>query len=422
MRKDNREDWTKRGGDYCYFLLHKVNKDTNDAINQLAVKLRIRPDNFGYAGMKDRRAWTTQWVSLRKMEPCNVLRVGRSVHGVYVGNFRYAKTSLKLGMLRGNQFRIALRNASGTDEEMEQAMTSLRDNGFINYYGLQRFGTVVSTPTHEIGKYLLQGTSTIIITTILSIFCVIFSFNFIYCSDIFINLAGKWNEAIELILRPRPDEWDKDLAEARQIYADTKDPHAAYAKIKRLDKLEARLLKGLEISGNNNPQGAFDYIPRNIRLMYVHAYQSYVWNHVVSRRIREFGTNVIVGDLVYDKQNCKENVADEIIDDSSLHDNDDVKNEMDVCTERKDDDLTSSKANEDNSKGSSDFPTVKVLTEEDLPNYTLVDVIMPQPGWKVKYPPYAKAWYDEFLVKDDLTTNLNKKNKYVLLLVNLILQ
>jgi tRNA pseudouridine13 synthase len=162
MRKDNREDWTKRGGDYCYFLLHKVNKDTNDAVNQLAVKLRIRPDNFGYAGMKDRRAWTTQWVSLKKMEPCNVLRAGRSVHGVYVGNFRYAKTSLKLGMLRGNQFRIALRNASGTDEEMEQAMTSLRDNGFINYYGLQRFGTVVSTPTHEIGKYLLQGTIIIV--------------------------------------------------------------------------------------------------------------------------------------------------------------------------------------------------------------------------------------------------------------------
>jgi len=245
----------------------------------------------------------------------------------------------------------------------------------------------------------------------------------VYHNHICVNLTGKWNEAIELILRPRPDEWDKDLAEARQIYADTKDPHAAYAKIKRLDKLEARLLKGLQVSGNNNPQGAFDYIPRNIRLMYVHAYQSYVWNHVVSRRIREFGTNVIVGDLVYDQQNCKENVADEIIDDSSLHDNDDIKNEIDVvCTERKDDDLASSKANEDNSKGSPDFPVIKVLTEEDLPNYSLVDVIMPQPGWKVKYPAYAKAWYDEFLVKDDLTTNLNKKNKYVVLLVNLILQ
>ncbi|EZA62378.1 hypothetical protein DMN91_010734 [Ooceraea biroi] len=377
VRRSNREDWTKRGGDYCHFLLHKVNKDTNDAVNQLAVKLRMRPDNFGYAGMKDRRAWTTQRVSLRKVDACSVLNAARNVHGVYVGNFRYAKSSLKLGMLRGNQFRIALRNASGTDEEIERAMTSLRDNGFINYYGLQRFGTVASIPTHEIGKHLLQG---------------------------------KWNAAIELILRPRPGEGDSELTEARQIYADTKDPQAAYAKIKRLDKLEARLLKGLQVSGDNNPQGALDFIPRNIRLMYVHAYQSLVWNHIVSRRIKEFGTNVIVGDLVYDERDCKKDAeTDEITDDCLLHDNDDIKDE----TDEKDDDLPASKASEDNSKqqGPRGFPTVKILTEEDLPSYTLVDVVMPQPGWKVTYPPYAKAWYDEFLSKDDLPTNLKQKNK-----------
>jgi tRNA pseudouridine13 synthase len=34
-----------------------------------------------------------------------------------------------------------------------------------------------------------------------------------------------------------------------------------------------------------------------MRLMYVHAYQSYVWNRVVSRRIREFGLVPRPGDL-----------------------------------------------------------------------------------------------------------------------------
>ncbi len=33
-------------------------------------------------------------------------------------------------------------------------------------------------------------------------------------------------------------------------------------------------------------------IPRNTRMMYVHAYQSYVWNKVVSRRLRAFGQKV----------------------------------------------------------------------------------------------------------------------------------
>lgn len=157
MCRDNRIDWKRRGGDYCHFLLHKVNMDTMDALNQLAASLRIRPDNFSYAGTKDRRAWTTQWVSLRKVDSRDILRTGKTIHGIYVGNFKYAKDSLKLGMLHGNQFRIALRNVHGSDEEVERAMTSLRDNGFINYYGLQRFGTVAAIPTHEIGKRLLQG-------------------------------------------------------------------------------------------------------------------------------------------------------------------------------------------------------------------------------------------------------------------------
>ncbi|EFN64086.1 Pseudouridylate synthase 7-like protein [Camponotus floridanus] len=375
VRKDNRINWKNRDGDYCHFLLHKVNMDTIDALNQLAINLRIQPNNFTYPGTKDRRAWTTQWVSLKRVDARDILRASKRTHGAYVGNFKYAKNSLKLGMLRGNQFKIALRNVCGTDEEIEQAMTSVRDNGFINYYGLQRFGTVASIPTHEIGKRLLQG---------------------------------KWHEAIELILKPRPGEQDKELAEARQIYAETKDAHTAYAKIKRIDKIEARLLKGLQVSGEKNPLGALDSIPRNIRLMYIHAYQSFVWNHIVSRRIKQFGTNVIVGDLVYDKQSCQENVTDEIMN-YPLNDGD-VRETDVISSEEINIDSEASKTNEE-SLEQNNFSVVKSLKEEDLPNYTLADVVMPQPGWKVTYPSYAKAWYGEFLAKDELTTDLKQNNK-----------
>lgn len=39
-------------------------------------------------------------------------------------------------------------------------------------------------------------------------------------------------------------------------------------------------------------------IPRNNRLMYIHSYQSYVWNNMVSKRIDEYGLKPVPGDLV----------------------------------------------------------------------------------------------------------------------------
>ena len=44
------------------------------------------------------------------------------------------------------------RNVTGSPEQIEQAMTSLQTHGFINYYGMQRFGTTC-VPTHHIGRW-----------------------------------------------------------------------------------------------------------------------------------------------------------------------------------------------------------------------------------------------------------------------------
>ncbi|KAI4489211.1 hypothetical protein M0804_004709 [Polistes exclamans] len=419
FRLDDRINWKKHGGDYCYFSLHKVNMDTMDALNQMAMILRTRPNNFSYAGTKDRRAWTTQWVSLKKTPPKKILRAGYAIRGAYVGNFKFEKVPLKLGMLRGNRFKIAIRNVIASNEEIEKAMISLRDRGFINYYGLQRFGTVAAIPTHEIGKKLLQG---------------------------------KWNEAIDLILKPREGEKDQGLAEGRKIYETTKDAHAAYNKIQRSDKIEATLLKGLAICTDKNPQGALDLLPRNIRLMYIHAYQSFIWNQIVSKRIKEFGTRPIVGDLVYQNKmedKCSEEHSEQLSQDNSedaILDNDETNNstkedqdEMVSETYEEDIENDGKESNNDikevtnateislkieeksdesstveNKEEQEDFchiPSVKILTEEDLPNYTLDDIIMPQPGWKVTYPPYAKPWFDEVLAKDGLTTDLRQNNK-----------
>ena len=45
----------------------------------------------------------------------------------------------------------AYRNVTGSDDMINQGLESLKEMGFINYYGMQRFGTT-SVPTHHIGK------------------------------------------------------------------------------------------------------------------------------------------------------------------------------------------------------------------------------------------------------------------------------
>lgn len=54
-----------------------------------------------------------------------------------------------LGQLAGNHFKIVLRNVSSTAENLQKATDALSSDGFINYFGMQRFGTT-NIPTYEV--------------------------------------------------------------------------------------------------------------------------------------------------------------------------------------------------------------------------------------------------------------------------------
>ena len=121
--------------------------------------LRLNPSTFCYAGVKDKRAVTTQWFSCRKVDP---VRLQQKINQTFknkilIGDVCFKDSNLELGQLKGNKFRIALRNVHSSNDLIERSALNLASNGFINYYGLQRFGKFKDAPSHLIGLKLLTG-------------------------------------------------------------------------------------------------------------------------------------------------------------------------------------------------------------------------------------------------------------------------
>ena len=148
--------------------MYKCNRDTINAVSAIGHKLNLSSKSFGYAGTKDRRGITTQWVTAWKMEPKRLLAACDGIPGIHVGNFSFVKEKLNLGDLSGNHFSIALRGLSADTEDINNAVKSLKQNGFLNYFGtvclfpielflgMQRFGTS-SVPTHAVGRAILSS-------------------------------------------------------------------------------------------------------------------------------------------------------------------------------------------------------------------------------------------------------------------------
>ncbi|XP_036183462.1 pseudouridylate synthase 7 homolog isoform X3 [Myotis myotis] len=303
LANPRKHSWPKSRGSYCHFVLYKENKDTMDAINVLSKYLRVKPNIFSYMGTKDKRAITVQEIAVLKITAQRLAHLNKCLMNFKLGNFSYQKNPLKLGELQGNHFTVVLRNITGTDGQVEQAMNSLKEIGFINYYGMQRFGTT-AVPTYQVGRAILQNS---------------------------------WAEVMDLILKPRSGAEKGYLVKCREEWAKTKDPAAALRKLPVKRCVEGQLLRGLSKYGMKNIVSAFGIIPRNNRLMYIHSYQSYVWNNMVSKRIEEYGLTPVPGDLVL--------------------------------------------------KGA----TATYIEEEDVNNYSIHDVVMPLPGFDVIYPKHKKV-------------------------------
>ena len=328
--------WRRNGWDasrppYVRFVLHKVNMDSASALRSLARALGCKEKAFGVAGTKDKRAATVQHVTLYRMEPERIARAVRSVRGLAVGDFEFVRDALHLGELWGNRFTVIVRRlrlrqllpegaaaggagaggggnsqaSLGTALEAVMGQWKARGYRFVSYFGLQRFGGTASlgfggaaAPTDGAGSSSSSSrssSSSAALRTHLVGRCI---------------LAGDWEGALRLLLSPRAGSGGEEGADSAAATANTalaalqagtctlaqalaaisSLPHyfTQFAMEKKLLGEAVKRCNASEptLGGLGRPASleVVLTIPPHSRALYVHAYQSYLWNELASAR------------------------------------------------------------------------------------------------------------------------------------------
>jgi len=240
-------------GKYLLVELAKKNWDIHHLVRELARILRISQKRFGWAGTKDKRALTKQRISIFDVSEVDIERVRlKDVELKVIGR---ANKRISLGDLWGNRFKITVRNIELSQEETlerARAITKELEKGVPNFFGVQRFGE--SRPvTHIVGEAIMRG---------------------------------NFKEAA-LIYIAKPFEGEaEEIKKARQHVSDTGDFKEGLKLFPVRFQFERAMMNRL-IAHPEDYRGAFKVLSPKLAQMFLHAYQSYIFNIILSRRIGE---------------------------------------------------------------------------------------------------------------------------------------
>ncbi len=140
-------------GQHTYLRIEKEGLSTFQAVRLIARALGIDAREVGYAGLKDARAVTVQTLSVGNVPVERAARL--DIDGIRVLDANRHTNKLKVGHLRGNRFRIRVRDVPPSARPAAQAVVDvLTRRGVPNFFGEQRFG--LRGDTHLLGQALVQ--------------------------------------------------------------------------------------------------------------------------------------------------------------------------------------------------------------------------------------------------------------------------
>lgn len=231
-------------GFYVWFTLKKTDWDLFRALRMISKRLGVSIKRFGHAGVKDKRAITYQKISVWNV-PFERLKSVR-IKDIELSDFEEKKERINLGDLKGNEFEIVIRDIDKKDRKIIENNLGKVKKGFVNYFGEQRFGN--RNNTHLVGKEILKN-----------------------------NLK----EAVWIYLAKEGDE-NEEAKIFRKNLSETKDFRLALKECPKSLRNEIVLLNHL-VSKPNDYAGALRKIPKKFRRMFIHAYQSYLWNEMAGK-------------------------------------------------------------------------------------------------------------------------------------------
>jgi len=138
-------------GPHLYLRVEKRGRTTRDVLRTLARALSVQERDAGYAGLKDREAVTTQWLSFplaRDPDPAALAGPGLAVLDV-----SRHQNKLRPGHVRANRFEVVVRG--GDLESARACAAALSERGLPAFFGPQRFGA--GGQNAAVGRALLRG-------------------------------------------------------------------------------------------------------------------------------------------------------------------------------------------------------------------------------------------------------------------------
>ncbi|MBR0369751.1 MAG: tRNA pseudouridine(13) synthase TruD [Methanobrevibacter sp.] len=263
-------------GPNVWIWIEKLGRTTLDVVLDIARDLHIDRKRMGFAGMKDKKALTRQWICIANMDSEEQFKQVENLD-IYKTDFleiTRGRKKLRMGQLKGNKFRILIRDLDDIEKSADIANEVLKElevTGVPNYYGWQRFGKP-RTNTHLVGEALIQN-----------------------------DLA----EAVRRYVGNPSEDESLENQQARQAYddGDLEKSLELMGKGMRYEKMMVRQLIKDSKKGELDDKAymnAIHALPKPLQRMFVHAYQSYLFNDVVSRRV-EMGINKFIeGDIIID--------------------------------------------------------------------------------------------------------------------------